>query len=71
MNQIELFDNLDGHVETSEINFRVSGFELVENRDVGMTFVVVLRRAWESLIAYLPLVHTIPEKEELTFSSRG
>lgn len=45
MNQVKSFDNLDGHLETSEINFRVSGLELANNRDVGVTFVVVLRRA--------------------------
>lgn len=65
MNQIESFDNLDGHLETSQINFRVSGFELVENRNVGVTFVAVLRRAWKSLIAYLPLVQFLKRKSSL------
>lgn len=45
MNQVISFEDLNGHLETSEVNIRVFGLELANNRDVGVTFVVVLRRA--------------------------
>lgn len=43
---------------------------LANNRDVGVTFVVVLRKGVEIPNSLLT-TSTIPEEEEFTFSSRG
>lgn len=47
----------------------VSGFKLSQERDVGVTPVVVLRRAPKSLIAYLPLVQ-FPKRKSSLFEPR-